>query len=158
MSIFYIPKEEIDSIRPLLSKIAEQRVGAEGVCTLAELDPDKKFAGCIQFCIEETGIPEERDHRAARGACETETSGSGSIPPIINELAVCLECRVKSYDKEKRLLKGEIVNVSVDESALTDGNADVSKVRPICFDPFNSAYHVMGEKVGDAWGIGKSLA
>ena len=77
--------------------------------------------------------------------------------PIINELAVCLECRVKSYDKEKRLLKGEIVNVSVDESVLTDGNVDVSKVRPICFDPFNSAYHVMGEKVGDAWGSGKSL-
>ena len=69
MSIFYIPKEEIDSIRPLLSKIAEQRVGAEGVCTLAELDPDKKFAGCIQFCIEETGIEgtEEENKKELRG-------------------------------------------------------------------------------------------
>ena len=53
--------------------------------------------------------------------------------------------------------KGEIVNVSVDESAITDGKVDVSKVKPITFDPFNNAYHVVGEKVGDAWGSGKSL-
>ncbi len=77
--------------------------------------------------------------------------------PIINELAVCLECRVKSYDTGTCILKGEIVNVSVDEKALTDGKVDVSKVRPIAFDPFNNAYHVLGEKVGDAWGIGRSL-
>ena len=49
----------------------------------------------------------------------------------INELAVCLECRVISYDKESCILKGEIVNVSVDESALTDGKVDVAKVQPI---------------------------
>ena len=77
--------------------------------------------------------------------------------PIINELAVCLECRVKSYDTDTCILKGEIVNVSVDEKALTDGKVDVSKVRPIAFDPFNNAYHVLGEKVGDAWVIGRSL-
>ena len=77
--------------------------------------------------------------------------------PIINELAVCMECRVISFDQETCILKGEIVNVSVDESALTDGKVDVSKVAPICFDPFNNAYHVIGEKVGDAWGSGKGL-
>lgn len=77
--------------------------------------------------------------------------------PIINELAVCMECRVISYDPESCILKGEIVNVSVDESALTDGKADVAKLRPISFDPFNNAYHVLGEKVGDAWGSGRSL-
>ena len=77
--------------------------------------------------------------------------------PVINELAVCLECRVKNYDPESCILKGEIVNVSVDEAAMTDGKVDVSKVAPICFDPFNNAYHVIGEKVGTAWGSGKEL-
>ena len=77
--------------------------------------------------------------------------------PIINELAVCLECRVISFDTDSCILKGEIVNVSVDEAALTDGKVDVAKVAPICFDPFNRAYHVLGEKVGDAWGSGKPL-
>jgi flavin reductase (DIM6/NTAB) family NADH-FMN oxidoreductase RutF len=77
--------------------------------------------------------------------------------PVINELAVCMECRLASYDPETRIMKGEIVNVSVDEAALTDGAVDVAKVCPITFDPFNNAYHVVGEKVGDAWGSGKKF-
>ena len=77
--------------------------------------------------------------------------------PLINELAVCIECRVKSYDTETCILKGEIVNVSVDESVLTDGKLDMSKAAPVCFDPFNNAYHVIGEKVGTAWESGKKL-
>ena len=76
---------------------------------------------------------------------------------MIQELAVCLECRVKSYDPESCILKGEIVNVSVDEAAMTEGKVDPAKVQALIFDPFNNAYHVMGEKVGDAFGIGKSL-
>ena len=39
--------------------------------------------------------------------------------PVINELAVCMECTVKSCDPEMGRLVGEIV--SVDESAMTDG-------------------------------------
>ena len=41
--------------------------------------------------------------------------------PVINELAVCLECKVKSCDPETGRLVGEIVSVSVDGSAMTDG-------------------------------------
>ncbi len=77
--------------------------------------------------------------------------------PIINELAICMECRVKSYDKETCLLKGEIVNVSVDDSVLTDGKVDVAKAAPVCFDPFNNAYCVIGETVGKAWDAGKAI-
>ena len=77
--------------------------------------------------------------------------------PIINELAVCLECKAISFDKETCILKGEIVNVSVDESVLTDGKVDIAKVQPIAFDPFNNAYHVLGEKVGEAWKSGREL-
>jgi len=77
--------------------------------------------------------------------------------PIINELAVCLECRVIDYDPERCLLRGEIVNVSVDESVLTDGKVDAAKVAPICFDPFNHTYNVLGEVVGRAWDAGKAL-
>ena len=77
--------------------------------------------------------------------------------PIINELAICLECRVKSFDEENCILRGEIVNVSVDEAYMTDGNVDVSKVRPVSFDPFNNCYNVIGEKVGEAWEIGRTL-
>ena len=77
--------------------------------------------------------------------------------PVINELAVCLECKLTSYDPETCRLVGEIVNVSVDESAMTDGKVDVKKVAPICFDPFNNAYNVLGEKVGNAFHDGLQL-
>ncbi len=38
--------------------------------------------------------------------------------PVINELPICLECRMKSYDENTCRLVGEIVNVSVDEKAM----------------------------------------
>ncbi len=77
--------------------------------------------------------------------------------PIINELAICIECKVRSYDPETCRLVGEIVNVSADESVLTEDKVDVAKVRPITFDPFNNAYHVIGEKVGNAFSDGMKL-
>ena len=77
--------------------------------------------------------------------------------PVIRELAVCLECRVIAYDTDSCILRGEIVNVSVDEDAMTDGKVDVSKVQPIAFDPFNNAYHVLGEKIGDAFSMGAGV-
>ena len=77
--------------------------------------------------------------------------------PVINELPVCMECRLISYDENSCIMKGEIVNVSVDESALTDGRLDMAKAAPITYDPFNKAYNVIGEKVGDAWKSGKEF-
>lgn len=78
--------------------------------------------------------------------------------PLINELSVALECKLKSYDKETGRLVGEIVNVSVDESVLDEnGNVDVAKVKPITFDPFNSSYVVLGDVVGKAFSDGKKL-
>ena len=78
--------------------------------------------------------------------------------PIINELAVCMECRVIEYDKETCILKGEIVNVSADECILDEkGNVDVKKLQPITFDPFNNKYLVLGETVGNAFKDGLQL-
>ena len=77
--------------------------------------------------------------------------------PIINELPICVECRLKSYDETNCNMRGEIVNVSVDENVFTGGKVDIRKVQPITFDPFNNTYHIIGEKVGEAWGSGKEL-
>ena len=60
-------------------------------------------------------------------------------------------------NEETCILRGEIVNVSVDESALTDGKLDMAKAAPLVFDPFNRAYHVIGEKIGGAWKVGAPL-
>ena len=78
--------------------------------------------------------------------------------PLIDELAMAVECRLISYDPESCRLVGEIVNVSVDESVLTaDGKVDVAKLAPLVFDPMNNAYHQLGEKVGNAFKDGLQL-
>lgn len=77
--------------------------------------------------------------------------------PIINELAICVECKVKSFDEANCLLKAEIVNVSVDDSVMTDGKVDMAKAKPIAFDPFNNLYNVLGEVVGTAFGEGEKI-
>lgn len=78
--------------------------------------------------------------------------------PLIEELAVAVECRLISYDSTTCRLVGEIVNVSVDERVLDEnGKVDVAKAAPIIFDPFNNSYHKIGEKAGDAFSAGFAL-
>ncbi len=78
--------------------------------------------------------------------------------PLIRELPLALECRLVSYDPATGILKGEIVNVSADESVLdAAGNVDAAKLAPITFDPFNNKYIVLGETVGNAFKDGLQL-
>lgn len=78
--------------------------------------------------------------------------------PLIKELPITVECKLKSYDTKTGCLVGEIVNVSVDERVLDkSGNVDVSKVQPITFDPFNNTYVALGNVVGNAFSAGKAL-
>lgn len=75
--------------------------------------------------------------------------------PLIDELPMALECRVKSF--EDGILIGEIVNVSADESVVTNGNVDPKKLKPITFDPCNNTYVALGDVVGNAFKDGMSL-
>lgn len=75
--------------------------------------------------------------------------------PLIDELPVAMECKVKSF--EDGILLGEIVNVSADDSVIADGKVDLTKFKPIAFDPFNNAYVGLGEKVGNAFRDGLEL-
>ena len=77
--------------------------------------------------------------------------------PLVKELPMALECRVRSYDTETDILRGEIVNVCADETILTDGKIDPAKLRPIVFDPVNHDYLELGAKAGKAFGEGNKL-
>ena len=83
------------------------------------------------------------------------TKSSFVDAPLIDELPMALECRVKSF--EDGILIGEIVNVSADESVVTDGKIDPGKLKPITFDPCNNTYIGLGDKVGDAFNCGAAL-
>ena len=78
--------------------------------------------------------------------------------PVIEELPMTLDCRLVSYDEATGRLVGEIVNVSAKEEVLSEnGKIDPQKWQPITFDPVNSTYLVLGEKVGNAFKDGMTL-
>ena len=77
--------------------------------------------------------------------------------PVINELPLTLECSFVRVTEEGNII-GRIVNISAADSILgDDGQIDLTKFRPISFDPVHNGYHVLGEKVGAAFSDGKEL-
>ena len=76
--------------------------------------------------------------------------------PIIKELPICVECKLKSYDKFYPLYTQD-TNGTFEAVLDENGNVDVAKAAPITFDPFNNAYIRLGEKVGDAFKAGTAL-
>ena len=79
---------------------------------------------------------------------------------MFEEYPLTLECELVSLDGdmgEGGTLIGEIVNVSVDESILTDGKIDIKKLEPICFDTVLMKYNVIGEEVAVAFRVGLKL-
>lgn len=75
--------------------------------------------------------------------------------PLITELPMALECEVKSF--ADGILIGKIVNVSCEESVLTDGKIDPKKLKPIIYDPCNNSYLGIGEVCGQAFHDGMEL-
>ena len=55
------------------------------------------------------------------------------------------------------MLVGEILNVTADESILTDGKVCISKLEPISYDPDNFTYLLVKDEVGKAFEDGKEL-
>ena len=77
--------------------------------------------------------------------------------PVINELPLVLECKFLKIAEEGNII-GEIVNINADERILDEkGNIDITKLRPISYEPVHHGYYVIGEKVGQAFSDGKSL-
>ncbi len=77
--------------------------------------------------------------------------------PLFEELPMAVECRLLKFNEDEICI-GEIVNVSADESILSDnGRVSVSKLKPICYDSVNHDYLSLGDPVGKAFSDGKKL-
>lgn len=77
--------------------------------------------------------------------------------PIFEQLPLTLECKFVRTTEEGNVI-GEIVNISADERILgADGKPDVSKLRPISYEPVNNGYYVLGDRVGTAFSDGAKL-
>lgn len=123
----------------------------------------KTGAFTVSFATEETVVP--CDYVGIESANKVPnkfekagfhaTKSSKVNAPLIDELPVALECKVKSF--EDGILIGEIVNISADESVLTEGQIDMKKFKPIGYDPISSNYVTIGDVVGKAFSEGMAL-
>ena len=98
------------------------------------------------------------DKFAATGL--TPVRGDVVDAPLIEECSLVLECRL-AHTIELGLhtqFVGEIVDVKIDEESLDpDGLPDVEKLRPICFAPEARLYYGLGQSLGEAFSLGKTL-
>ncbi len=77
--------------------------------------------------------------------------------PRVEELPICIECTLESYEDEHCHLFGNIENVTVDEAVLTGGKIDPAKLKPIMYDIENHLYWGFGRQAGKAFSEGKKL-
>ncbi len=76
--------------------------------------------------------------------------------PVINELPMCMECRLVELKDEN--LVARIVNVCADESVLgPDGLVDYKKLAPVAYDPVRHLYVALGDVAGKAFDDGRLL-
>lgn len=87
----------------------------------------------------------------------TTTKASFVNAPIINELPLCIECRLLKIVEED-LYIAEIVNVNACESILDEnGNVSLEKFIPISYDPSTHGYYKVQGRVGNAFKDGNQL-
>ncbi|UCF78159.1 MAG: flavin reductase family protein [Candidatus Eiseniibacteriota bacterium] len=104
----------------------------------------------------------------ASGREENKFSRTGVTPvksdlvdaPYGKEFPLVLECRLK-HTVELGLhtqFVGEILDAKADEAVMGDNEyPDIEKLRPILYAPGSQKYYAVGECVGDAFSVGKSI-
>ena len=81
--------------------------------------------------------------------------------PYVAEFPLVLECKLL-HTIEIGLhteFIGEILDVKAEDSALDEeGRIDIERVRPFLFAPGNQAYYGVGERLGQAFSIGRQIS
>lgn len=80
--------------------------------------------------------------------------------PLFEEYPLTLECELVSLEGEMGeggILIGKIVNMSADESILTNGKVDIKKLEPIAYNGSTHTYNLVGEEVAKAFQAGLKL-
>lgn len=73
--------------------------------------------------------------------------------PLFDQLPVALICQMISYNEESGYMVADILDVSVDESVITDGKIDMDKFHPVALDDASHKYVAVKESVFDAFSV-----
>ncbi len=79
--------------------------------------------------------------------------------PMIIEAVLNMECEVMNTidtGKGHEIFIGQVINAYADKKYLTNGIPDISKIKPLIYATGQKSYWKVGEKIGNAWNIGRN--
>jgi flavin reductase (DIM6/NTAB) family NADH-FMN oxidoreductase RutF len=85
--------------------------------------------------------------------------GDLETAPMIREFPINMELKlheVLDYQTHDIFI-GEIIQTYTDDSVMSKGKVDISKLKPLLFDMASKKYWSLGAAVGDCWREGKAL-
>jgi len=101
------------------------------------------------------------------GKNEDKFAGSGLTPvksdlvnaPYVKEFPFILECKVIHHHKIGLHTQfiGEILDIKVDEEAVSEDKPDIEKIKPVAWSPGDRGYYGFGKSLGKAFSIGKEI-
>ncbi|MEO5357824.1 MAG: flavin reductase family protein [Nitrospirae bacterium YQR-1] len=79
--------------------------------------------------------------------------------PMITQCQLTMECKVTNTVElpSNYFFIGEIINIFVEESSLSDGKPDIKKIKPFVLTMPDNRYWSIGDVIGKAWDAGKSF-
>ena len=85
--------------------------------------------------------------------------GKLETAPMIREFPFNVECRLVQTIElpAEELFIGEIITAYCDESCLTEGAPDLTRINPFILSMPDKKYRAIGRDVGTAWEIGTKL-
>ena len=117
---------------------------------LADLDhiSEADYVGMVRAKREKNKF-QKTGLRAVKGECVN--------APVLDDFPIIMECELEEIDTEYGVV-GNIKRLAVSEEFLDEkGRVDVQKMKILAFNQFDNSYHVLGEKVGQAYFEGKKL-
>ena len=78
---------------------------------------------------------------------------------MVRECRLTMECRLNQTIELPKdyFFIAEVISVYANESVLTDGKVDPVKLKPFVLTMPDNGYWALGERIGEAWEMGKTL-
>ncbi|MCE5336587.1 MAG: flavin reductase family protein [Desulfobacteraceae bacterium] len=125
-----------------------------------------KANGAFSICLPPESLIVETDYCGiVSGKTKDKASlfdvfyGTLETAPMIRQCPVCMECsldRILNFESHDIFI-GQLVETYAEDSVLTEGAIDISKVKPLLFDMASRKYFSLGQSLGNCWSIGKGL-
>ena len=127
-------------------------------------NPGIKESEAFSVCLPSEDMVEITDYCGIVSGKKTDKSGIFDVfygelktAPMIKDCPLCIECKLdKVVDNGRNeMFIGQIIGVYTEERFLTEGKLDFNKMKPLILSQPDTSYWKLGEKIADAWSIGK---